>query len=115
MCTVEYFTRLFTYDTWANHEVLTALRSSNEPPAHALKLIAHILAAERLWLARLEKKEPDIPVWPEFTIDECQDLASGLSQLWTTHLAASSEADLGNRLAIATVKVKTGAAAKVTY
>jgi uncharacterized damage-inducible protein DinB len=94
MCTVEYFTRLFTYDTWANHEVLTALRSSNEPPAHALKLIAHILAAERLWLARLEKKEPDIPVWPEFTIDECQDLASGLSQLWTSYLAASSEADL---------------------
>ena len=55
MCTVEYFTRLFTYDSWANHEVLTALRSSNEPPARALKLIAHILAAERLWLARLEK------------------------------------------------------------
>jgi len=95
MCTVEYFTRLFTYDAWANHEVLTALRSSNGPLAHALKLAAHVLAAERLWLARLEQKEPDIPVWPEFTIDECQDLASGLSQRWTSYLAASSEADLG--------------------
>ena len=95
MCTVEYFTRLFTYDAWANHEVLTALRSSNGPPAHALKLAAHVLAAERLWLARLEQKDPDIPVWPEFTIEECQDLASGLSQLWTSYLAASSEADLG--------------------
>ena len=95
MCTVEYLTRLFTYDAWANHEVLTALRSSNGPLAHALKLAAHVLAAERLWLARLEQKEPDIPVWPEFTIDECQDLASELSQLWTSYLAASSEADLG--------------------
>ena len=59
MDVVEHFNRLFAYDAWANQEVLAGLRAASTPPARPLKFIAHILAAERLWLERLEGQEAD--------------------------------------------------------
>jgi len=94
MDTVEYFTRLFTYDAWANHEVLAGLRAGPAPPARCLKFVSHILASERVWLERLEQKQQTLPVWPEFTIERCESQAAELSQLWKNYLAAGGEADL---------------------
>ena len=68
----EHFTRLFAYDAWANQETLASLRKSQEPPARSLKFVAHILAAERLWLDRLEQKGQPPQVWPEFTFEQCE-------------------------------------------
>lgn len=91
---VEHLTRLFDYDAWANREVLANLRAAETPPPRALKFIAHILAAERLWLERLEQREEKLPVWPESTLEECQRQATELTLLWKKYLAQSSEADL---------------------
>jgi uncharacterized damage-inducible protein DinB len=98
MDTVQHYTRLFAYDAWANQEVLANLRKAPTPPARARKYIAHILAAERLWLERLEQREEKLPVWPEFTIEECQKQAAELAALWKNHLAANSEADLAQSI-----------------
>jgi uncharacterized damage-inducible protein DinB len=94
MDTVDHFTRLFNYDAWANREVLDSLRAASGPPARSLRFFAHLLAAERLWLDRLEQKEQTFPVWPEFTTAECGDLAADLSRMWKSYLASSSESQL---------------------
>ncbi len=91
---IEHFVRLFAYDGWANQEVLAGLRSAGTPLPRALKLMAHIFAAERLWLERLEQKPQTLPVWPEFTAEDCSRQAAELSTLWKTYLAGSSEAEL---------------------
>src|SRR5436309_7961536 len=62
---IDYLRRLFAYDDWANREVLAALRNVPNPPARSLKLIAHILSAEGLWLARINQEKPSLPVWPD--------------------------------------------------
>jgi uncharacterized damage-inducible protein DinB len=93
---VEHLSRLFSYDALANREVLGGLRAAPTPPARPLKFAAHILAAERLWLDRLEGRKQTLPVWPEFTMEECARHADELAQLWKSYLAASSEADLAN-------------------
>jgi uncharacterized damage-inducible protein DinB len=89
---IEHFTRLFTYDGWANQEVLAGLRTSMTP--RALELMAHILSSQRLWMERLEQKPQTLPVWPAFTLEECESQAAELAVLWTTYLANRSEADL---------------------
>ena len=94
MTLVKHPPRLFTYDAWANQEVLSGLRAVPTPPARALKFIAHVLASERLWLERLARQERTLPVWPEFTIEECEGQAAELSLLWGNYMAASSEIDL---------------------
>jgi uncharacterized damage-inducible protein DinB len=91
---VEHFARLFAYDAWANQEVLTGLRAVQLPPARSLRFIAHTLAAEHLWLERLEGSEPTLPVWPDFTAAELAKLAADLTQSWKTYLAARNEGDL---------------------
>ena len=107
MNTVDHFTRLFAYDAWANQEVLSGLRTAAQPPARSLKFIAHILASERLWLERLEQKEQTLPVWPEFTVNECGNLAADQSQLWKHYLQASSEADLAKSVGYRNSKGET--------
>jgi uncharacterized damage-inducible protein DinB len=93
MDAIAHYTRLFAYDAWANHEVLANLRAAQTPPPRVLKYVAHILAAERLWLERLEQREEKPPVWPEFTLDQCQQQTGELARLWKNYLAALSETD----------------------
>ena len=112
MNAVEHFNRLFAYDAWANQEVLASLRATPEPPGRPLKFIAHILAAERLWLERLEHKEQTLPVWPELSVEECGNLAGDQSQLWKHYLEASSEADLEQSIGYRNSKGETWSSRK---
>ena len=98
MDTVAHYTRLFAYDAWANQEVLANLRAAPTSSARALNYLAHILAAERLWLDRLKQLEEKHRVWPELTLDECEKQTAELAQLWKNYLAASSEADLAQSI-----------------
>ena len=88
---IKYFSRLFAYDGWANQEALASLRAAKTPLPQALKLMAHIFNAERLWMERLEQKPQTLPVWPEFTAEECERQAAELPALWNKYLAASTE------------------------
>jgi uncharacterized damage-inducible protein DinB len=91
---IAQFTRLFTYDGWANQEVLAGLRTSASRLPRALELMAHIFSSERLWMARLEQKPHTLPVWPAFTLGECDRQAAELPVLWKSYLDKSSEVDL---------------------
>jgi uncharacterized damage-inducible protein DinB len=64
MNVVDHIARLFTYDDWANREVLANLRATPAPPPRPLKFIAHTLAAERLWLERLNQQEQTLRSGP---------------------------------------------------
>ena len=83
---LEYLHRLFAYDNWANREVLASLTSVANPPARSLKLMAHILSAEELWLARLKQQKAALPVWPELTLAECDTEAERLKVSWKSYL-----------------------------
>jgi len=41
--------------------------------------MAHIVAAERLWLERLEQRGQTLPVWPDFTIEQSESQANELA------------------------------------
>ena len=60
--------RLFAYDAWANAESLKAVRDAGAPAA-AVRLMAHIAAAEQLWKGRLQADPAPVVVWPESSVD----------------------------------------------
>ena len=95
---LEHIRRLLTYDEWANREVLTALQKSEAPPPRSVKLLAHIVAAERLWLERLRSQRQTYPVWPDFTMAQCRMEVEQLSQLWKQYLASLNEDGLSHSL-----------------
>jgi uncharacterized damage-inducible protein DinB len=86
MASLEHFRRLFAYDAWANREILAALREAGSPPARPLKLIAHVFSAERVWLERLCRQEQTFPVWPVFTLQQCEAQAKEMPSLWNKYL-----------------------------
>ncbi|MGA9801355.1 MAG: DinB family protein [Terriglobales bacterium] len=109
---IQHFTRLFAYDEWANREILDGLRAAPQPAPRALQLMAHIVSSERLWMERLEQKPQTLPVWPDFTIDECERQVADLAALWENYLAHSSEADLAQTVSYRNSKGETWSSRK---
>ena len=54
--------------------------------------MSHILAAERLWLERLQQKPQSLPVWPKLDQQGCEAEASELGRLWKKYLGELSPA-----------------------
>jgi uncharacterized damage-inducible protein DinB len=94
MESIEHYRRLFSYDDWANRAVLAALRDAGNPPTRSLKLMAHVFAAERVWLERLEQKKQSVPVWPVSTLEQCDSEAEDMSRSWKKFLQGKKDADL---------------------
>jgi len=85
MSMMGHLQRLFAYDEWANREVLALLQGVDVPPPRSVKLLAHIVSAERLWLERLRLQKQIYPVWPDFTVAQCKLEVEELPQLWKTY------------------------------
>jgi uncharacterized damage-inducible protein DinB len=75
--------RQFRYVRWADLRILEALRETPEAHAEALPLLAHLLAAEHIWLNRLqrgllphEERDPSYAPWPTLSMAECEALAA---------------------------------------
>jgi uncharacterized damage-inducible protein DinB len=84
----DYLRRQFAYNAWANQEVLAAIRSQGTAHDRPLELLAHILAAERLWLERLKQLPQSVAVWPKADLEHCQAEAKQLERLWVEYLDA---------------------------
>jgi uncharacterized damage-inducible protein DinB len=91
---LEYLRRQFTYDQWANRELLAAMKRSTCATERPRQLLAHILSAQRLWFERIRKQAQGLPVWPELSLDDCDAQIRELSVLWSEYLAQLSPAAL---------------------
>ena len=78
--------RLFRYDDWANREEVARLRAMSSPP-RAVRILAHIVGTQWLWLQRLRGDPPGV-VWPEWTLDECERQLDLLRDEWRAALPA---------------------------
>ena len=66
----ELIRRMWAHAAWADSTLLDALTRGSPAPADAWREYAHVLAAEAVWLARLEQRPSPVPVWPTLTSDE---------------------------------------------
>jgi uncharacterized damage-inducible protein DinB len=71
-----YLAKMFRYVAWADRRTLDSLLAAPAAHAEAMPLLAHLLAAEHVWLARLERRDARYPVWPTLGPDECGQLAA---------------------------------------
>ena len=89
-----FFARIFRYRTWANQQTLASLVACPAAQAEAVPLLAHILAAEHVWLARMEGREPTLPVWPTLSVDECGRLIAEHERSWAAYIDGLDDAKL---------------------
>jgi uncharacterized damage-inducible protein DinB len=93
-----YLRRQFAYDAWANREVCAGLKASAHASARSVRLLAHILSAERLWLQRIQQQTQSLPVWPEFSLEQCAAQTEEMAKLWHEYMKQISEPQLANKV-----------------
>ena len=98
MSTKQHFLRNFAYDYWANRECLSALSAASPVPLKVLRLIAHTLSAQKLWLERLQGVSQTVVVWPSSTIEDCGALADEMLSAWKNYLTDLPPADLEKQI-----------------
>jgi uncharacterized damage-inducible protein DinB len=91
---ISYFQRGFRFMAWADTELINALASTPASQTEGLGLMAHILAAEHIWLHRILRKPTVWPVWPQWDLEECRVVARENELGFPSLLEGKSENDL---------------------
>jgi len=71
---------------WANRELLRVIEREPAAPASCRRWLAHVIAAEEVWLARIEGRRPELPVWPELAPEACARWLERLHEGWARYL-----------------------------
>ena len=81
-----YFIQLLNYDRYANLQVLEMIIKGDRP-AKPVQLMAHLLAAQQVWLNRC-KGEPAIGgvLWPDWPADALGQIINKNHRGWMTFL-----------------------------
>jgi uncharacterized damage-inducible protein DinB len=76
--------RLVAFDRVANDLTLASLSASSPP--RAIAVMAHIVGAERLWLARMAAEPSPLAVWPELDLDGIRRELTAVEIPWNDFL-----------------------------
>lgn len=82
----DYFIRLFDYDKFANELICQSLLSTGQPDK-PVQLMAHLLAAQQIWLKRCQRlPAPGGALWPDWKADEFPEIINSNHQQWIAFL-----------------------------
>jgi uncharacterized damage-inducible protein DinB len=100
-----HLNRLFEHLAWADGLLLDALAKAGEPPEPVLRLLGHLLGAERIWLARVRGEDTSgMQVWPALTPAQCRTVAGEAQAGFREILRTASPGRLGATIAYRTSK-----------
>lgn len=99
----DHFLRLFEHVRWADARVLDLLSTSpatRQP--QVMRILSHLLAAERVWLLRLRGEDAaSQPIWPELSLEEIQRLGAENTAGYARLLAEIGDERLASRVTYA--------------
>jgi uncharacterized damage-inducible protein DinB len=91
---------MFRHLAWADARLINHLRSAPGIAAEsgASRLLAHVVAAERVWLLRLEGQDSSAqPIWPEWSLDDISPVATANAAAYASLVERLTAAD-GERI-----------------
>lgn len=94
-------TRLLDHLIWADRRTADALATLPMPDGELLRLYAHLLGAEAIWLARIAGRDATTLVWPTLSLDECRQLAASNHAEFVAMQAALDDGDAERRVSYA--------------
>lgn len=91
---LETVRRLRDHLVWADVQILETLPAQENFLPEAVREAAHLIAAEEIWLARVERRTPAVPVWPDLALPEVRQLANRTHAAWRHYLEGLRDSDL---------------------
>ncbi len=86
--------QLWAHAVWADRLLWDALQHARHAD-NAWREYAHILAADAVWIARLEQQPPTVSVWPTLTPEAVDALRCDVTARYDAYLTQLSAQDLG--------------------
>ncbi len=83
---VEHLRSLHAHGAWADQRLLEAALAAAVPVPAALRELAHVRGAQEVWLARIERRTPTLPVWPELTLAALETAGASVDAAWQAYL-----------------------------
>jgi uncharacterized damage-inducible protein DinB len=81
-----YFIQLFDYDRFANLRILETIKKASDADK-PLQLLAHLLAAQQIWLNRCEKEPATgVATWPDWSVNIFESMINNHHQKWIKFL-----------------------------
>jgi len=94
-----YFLKLLNYDQFANKAITRAIIEAGEPDK-AVKLMAHLLAAQQIWLNRCKGlPATGIALWPDWKTDSFEKIIDENHKYWVAFLDGLEAADFQRAIA----------------
>lgn len=62
----QYFKQIFEHEHWANLKVLESMIYASETPQRVIEIFSHTIAAQRIWLDRINGHKTELKVWEVF-------------------------------------------------
>ena len=79
----EYFIKLYQYNAWANARVLNCLQRQHVTDEKILTLMGHVVAAQFLWLHRIQGLPPaDVKLWGEYKLEQLVLMSADITHRW---------------------------------
>ena len=89
-----YFLRMFSYDQYANSQILATMRQA-QTPHNTLVLMAHLLGAQQRWLKRCKhQSEAGLEMFPQVETIPFEMLIAQNHREWSDFLNDLSDADM---------------------
>lgn len=86
--------KLYEHMWWADDRMLDAYDTAKVIAEPAVGVLAHVVAAEAVWLARLEHREADVRVWPDLDPAQTRTLADETQRRFSDYLNQLRDEDL---------------------
>jgi uncharacterized damage-inducible protein DinB len=94
-----YFLKLFKYDQFANKAITQAVIEAGEPE-QAVKLMAHLLATQQVWLNRCKGlPATKIILWPDWKAGSFEKTINQNHKNWTAFLGGLEAEDFQQGIA----------------
>jgi uncharacterized damage-inducible protein DinB len=86
--------RMFDHMAWADRKLIDLLSASDQARQvpGVIRLLAHVVAAERVWLLRTRGEDPaKAPIWPDWRMDRIAATADANAEQYREALAGEPD------------------------
>lgn len=99
-----FLIHLLNYEHWANLRIIDALSSIDNPPARAVAIMGHILAAQQIWLGRLTSEPTFVAIWEDTPVSWMRETAERQHRKLVSYVTMLAESELSQSVNYTTSK-----------
>lgn len=95
----EYFQKLFSYDTWANDEIIDCLMKNKVQDTEVTDILSHIYNAQLIWYSRITNQPTEVKTWDRQDIEKIKPMFHEIAGKYFQFLEKLDEGEINKLVA----------------